>query len=521
MKKKANVSFLLMLVLILSMVMGCGNKNVTVDETATEDSVSSVETKQGTDAENGADAEATPSTGKAACDVTIVYTNDVHSYIDNVVKDENGEVIGDGLRFSKIAAMVQDMRDAGDKVFLVDAGDEIQGSVYGAMDEGATIIEIMNATGYQLATPGNHEFDFGVLNFLKHAENANFPYITCNFHSTDGSEIIFTDSYIADFGGTKVAFVGVTTPSTMTSSTPTYFQNEKGEFIYVIDGASDPKDMYRKVQSAIDYVKDKADYVIGLGHLGVGLDDKIAGIASENLIANVSGFDAFIDGHSHDVMEGNIIKDKDGNDVILTQTGNYLSNVGVMTIKKDGTISTKLVSDYDREDEKVAALEDAWIQSINEQMGEKIGALDTPLYINNPNNSDERWVRAREMNSGDFVADSIYWYFNEKLDIACDAVIQNGGGVRAELSQGDLSYFSAKQVLPYGNMICLIEATGQQIIDALEMGTNLVGEWDTDRNSPAENGGFLHVSGITYDIDTTVESSVETDENGLFVGGKG
>lgn len=452
----------------------------------------------------------------AGGDITVVYTNDIHSYIDNVVKDDEGNVTGDGLRLSKIAAMVADMREAGENVLLVDAGDEVHGSVYGAMDEGETIIDIMNATGYQLATPGNHDLDYGMLHFQKLMEKAEYPYITCNFHPTDGSESKLSDCEIFEIAGRKVAFIGVTSPEVMTSTTPTYFQNEKGEFIYTIDGLSDPQDMFDSVQSAIDKVRDEADYVIAIGHVGVGASAKKAGITSEDVIKNTTGLDAFIDGHSHTVMEGDVITDKEGNDVILTQTGSYLESVGVMTISDDGTISTELVNDYDREDDTVAAIETGWIDKITDEMSEKIAYLDTPLYICNPENLEERWIRAMEMNSGDFTADSIYWYFNEKLGIDCDVAIQNGGGIRNNLEAGDLTYMAAKQITPFGNVICLISATGQQILDALELGVTVIGEWDEAWNAPAENGGFLQVAGLTYTVDASVPSSVVIDENEMF-----
>lgn len=450
-------------------------------------------------------------------EVTIVYTNDVHSYIDNVVKDSDGNVTGDGLRFSKIAAMVSDMREEGRNVLLVDAGDEIQGDIYGAMDEGQTIIKIMEATGYQVATFGNHEFDYGSTAFLKMAETSAYPYISCNFHSTDGSDTIFSKSKIFDIGGRKIAFVGISTPETITSSTPTYFQNEKGEFIYTIDGIKDPKDLYKSVQAAIDEVKNEADFVIALGHVGVGLDEKNMGISSEDIINNVSGLDAFIDGHSHTTMEGEMIKDKSGKDVILTQTGSYLNAVGVMRISSEGELSTELVKDYDREDETVSKLENDWIQDIENQMSEKIGVLDTMLYTQNPDDENQRLIRARELNLGDFVADSIYWFLGDMLELDCDIVLHNGGGLRTFIEAGDVTYMSAKKVSPFGNMVCIISATGQQIVDALEMGANVIGEWDEEKNGPAENGGFLQVAGLSYAIDASIPSSVETDENGLFV----
>ena len=452
----------------------------------------------------------------AGSDVTIVYTNDVHSCIENVVEDEDGNVIGPGLRFSKIAAMVSDMREAGANVLLVDGGDEIAGDIYGAMDQGETIIDIMKATGYQLAAPGNHEFDYGLDHFLELAKKAEFPYVLCNFHTSDSDETVFPSYEILEAGDKKIAFIGVITPDAMESSTPAFFQNEAGEFLYDIDGLANTADFYDTVQQNIDEVRDQADYVIAIGHVGVAAAETEKGWDSRSLIANVSGLDAFIDGNSHTVMEGETVKDKDGNKVILTQTGSKLDNVGIMTISKSGKISTTLLEDYEKSDQSIAAMEKDWMYEVGLQMDEKIGELEMPLYIKDPSDDDVRLVRSQEVNMGDFVADSIYWFFNERIGLDCDAVIQNGGGIREGMEEGDLTYYSAKQVSPFGDMVCMINATGQEILDALEMGAMVSGEWDDEWNSPAEVGGFMQVAGIKYTIDATVPSSVTVDKNGMF-----
>ena len=443
-------------------------------------------------------------------EIYIVYTNDIHSYIYN--ENDNDKA---GLRMSNIAAMVSDMKAEGKNVILVDAGDELQGDIYGAYDEGESVIELMNACGYKLATPGNHDFDFGMNTFFNRIEEANYPYISCNFHALVGEENPLKDSQIFAIGGKKIAFIGITTPETITSSTPTYFQNEKGEYIYIIDGVDSANDMYASVQNAIDNVKDEADYIIAIGHVGVGIDARRENISSYDVIANVEGLDAFIDGHSHTVISSEFVKDKNGQEVLLTQTGSYLNNIGLMKIDGD-SISTSLIDSYDNSDANVAALEDDINNQIVALMGEKVAELSTTMYVNNPDNSKERLIRSREMNSGDIISDSVYWYFNDILDIDCDVAIANGGGIRAQLDSGDITYIDIKSVEPFGNMICLIEATGQQILDALEMGTTVIGDWDEDWNIPAENGGFLHVAGMQYTIDATIPSSVKTKGDGMF-----
>ena len=239
-------------------------------------------------------------------DVVILYTNDVHTYIDQ------------DLTYSMVAGY----KDTLDNVLLVDAGDHIQGTAYGSMDDGATIIELMNAAGYDLATLGNHEFDYGMEGAMNAMEWADFTYVSCNFyHEKDGvrGENVLESYKVFDVNGVKIAFVGITTPESFTKSTPAYFQDENGKYIYGIAGGTDGKALYADVQKAIDAASKEADYVIGLGHLGV--DESSKPWTSKEVIANTTGLDAFIDGHSQTVMEEETVKDKDGNSVVLTQTG--------------------------------------------------------------------------------------------------------------------------------------------------------------------------------------------------------
>lgn len=450
--------------------------------------------------------------------LTIVYTNDIHSYIDNVKTDADGNALGNGLRLSKVKALVDDKKQEGKKVLLVDAGDQIQGDIYGAMDEGESIINMMNETGYDLAVPGNHDFDYGVSHLIALSKEADFEYLSCNFRSSATGETVFAASKIVEVDDKKVAFIGITTPETITSSTPVYFQDESGEFVYSFDGMVNASDLYESVQKEIDKVKTEADYVIAIGHIGIGLDEQALGISSMDIIKNTSGLNAFIDAHSHSTVEGTKVKDQKGKEVLLTQTGSYLSAVGVMSVLDNGKITTQLLNDYAREDSKVAELEAECIQVVTDRMGEKIGELENTLFIHDPENLDHRLIRSREMNLGDFAADSIYWFFNDRLEIDCDVAIVNAGGIRTQIGAGDLTYKNVKQVMPFGDMVCLITATGQQILDALEMGAIQIGKWDEEWDIPAENGGFLQVAGLSYTIDASVDNRVDTDQNGLFKG---
>ena len=433
-------------------------------------------------------------------DVTILYTNDVHTYIDKKSPE---------LTYAAIAALKQNYQDAGKKVLLVDAGDHIQGTAYGSMDEGASIIQLMNKAGYDAATFGNHEFDYGMDRAKQIIKEADFPYLSCNWIDLRTGLRVLPSIKLFVIGGVRIAFVGITTPESITKSTPAYFmdKNQK-KYIYEIQGGEDGQKLYSAVQKAIDKAKLVADYVIGLGHLGV--DPSSSPWTSEDVIAHTTGFDAFIDGHSHTVMENKQVADASGKAVTLTQTGSYFANVGEMTIAADGTISTRLVSSYDAEDPAVVAIQQEWIDSVDDMLGEKIAVADTDFYVTDPA-TGKRLIRSGETNLGDFVADGIYTYFNEIEQLHCDVAIMNGGGIRADEAAGYWTFKTCKQVSPFGNVACLMSVTGKQIQDALEFAARFAG-------SGQENGGFLQIAGATYEIHSDIPNTVQTDDKNVWIG---
>ena len=434
-------------------------------------------------------------------DVTILYTNDVHTYIDKQSPK---------LTYAAIADLKQSYQNAGKDVLLVDAGDHVQGTAYGSMDEGASIIELMNAAGYDAATPGNHEFDYGMDRAKQIIKDADFPYLSCNWVDLRTNLRVLPSVKAFVKGGVRIAFVGVTTPETFTKSTPAYFMNKaQTKYIYDILGGEDGQKLYDAVQKAIDKAKILADYVIGLGHLGV--DPSSSPWTSEEVIAHTSGFDAFIDGHSHTVMENKQVADASGKMVTLTQTGSYFANVGEMTIAADGTISTRLVSTCDAVDSAVAAAQTAWVNSVDDMLGEKIAVGDANFYVNDPETGKRR-IRSGETNLGDFVADGIYTYFNEVEQLHCDIALMNGGGIRTDVAAGYWTFKTCKQVSPFGNVACLMSVTGKQIQDALEFAARFAGE------NGKENGGFLHVAGASYEIHTDIPNTVQTDDKNVWIG---
>ena len=422
-------------------------------------------------------------------DITILHTNDVHC---------------DYEKYAKVATLHKSAD------LLVDAGDHVQGGVIGTLSKGEYIVDIMNYLKYDAAVPGNHEFDYGMDQFLHIAKDlAKYPYISANFTGKDGKP--YFDAYkMFEVKGVKVAFVGVCTPETFTKSTPTYFQDANGNYIYGFCEGNNGADLYKAVQKAIDAAKAAgADYVIGLGHLGI--DEQSSPWMSKEVIANTTGFDAFIDGHSHTVMENKQVYDAAGKAVTLTQTGSYLANVGKMTIAEDGAITTELISTADVSDAAVAATAEAWINDVDAMLGEQIATTDIKFYINDPATGKRR-IRTGETNLGDFVADGIYTYFNEVEQLDCDVAMMNGGGIRTNVDAGKWTFKTCKQISPFGNVACLMSVTGKQIQDALEFGARFVGP------EGKENGGFLHVAGATYEIHTDIPNTVLTDDKNVWMG---
>ena len=435
-------------------------------------------------------------------DVTILYTNDVHTYIDKQSPK---------LTYAAIADLKQSYQNAGKDVLLVDAGDHVQGTAYGSMDEGASIIKLMNAAGYDVATPGNHEFDYGMDRAKAIMKEADFPYLSCNWVDLRTTLRVLPSVKVFVRGGRRIAFVGVTTPETFTKSTPAYFMNDaQTKYIYDILGGEDGQKLYDAVQKAIDKAEFwGADTIIGLGHLGV--DPSSSPWTSEEVIAHTHGFTAFIDGHSHTVMANKQVTDASGKAVTLTQTGSYFKNIGKMTVGADGTITTELIDTYEGLDAAVAATASNWISAVDDMLGEEIAVGDTKFYINDPATGKRR-IRSGETNLGDFVADGIYTYFNEIEELHCDVAIMNGGGIRTDVEAGPWSFKTCKTVSPFGNVACLMSVTGQQIQDALEFGARFAG------SEGKENGGFLQVAGARYTIHPMIPNTVQTNDKNVWTG---
>ena len=468
-------------------------------ETAAPETAAPSEAPQETEAPPAAEAAPVEKNG----DIVILYTSDVHCGIDQ------------GFGYAGLQQVRDYLIAQGNDVILVDDGDSIQGEPIGTMTKGEAIVDLMNEIGYSVAIPGNHEFDYGMDRFLALTEKADYPYISCNFNYK--GELVFEPYVIRELAGKKVAFVGVTTPRTLVSSTPTYFQDENGEFIYGFLQDDTGEAVYNAVQSAVDSARaEGADYVVVLAHLGN--EAECIPWTYGDVISNTSGIDVFLDGHSHDTDQV-VVKNKDGQDVPRSACGTKLACIGWCRIGADGAISTgnytwnnpvaapALLGIENEMSRAVATASD----ELNEKLGEVVASSMVELTVNDPvevdaNGRPIRMVRRAETNLGDLCADA---YRNQS---GADIAFVNGGGVRANIPAGDITLGNILSVHPFGNAMCVIEVSGQQILDALEWGARAV---------PSETGGFLQVSGLSYEIHSYIDSACVADTNGMFAGVEG
>ena len=431
----------------------------------------------------------------AAKDIVILYTNDAHCGIE------------DGMGYQGLSAAKRALLAAGNKVLLVDNGDAVQGDTIGTLSKGEYIIDIMNKLGYDVATPGNHEFDYGMDQFNKLVEKADFEYISCNFVDKDGNPVL-KPYVIKEADGVKIAFVGISTPKTITTSTPTYFQDGEGNYIFGFLQDETGEKLYTAVQNAVDAArKEGAKYVIAMAHLGIEADCQPW--TSSDVIVNTSGIDALLDGHSHSTIAMELVKNKDGKEIPLSSTGTKLVNIGKLTIS-DGVFTTELVSDYAAKDDTT----DVFVKSIQEKNEALVNTVvaRTSVDLTTKHSDGTRAIRNRETNLGDLCADAY------RAVSGADIALVNGGGIRADIPAGDITYGQIIKVHPYGNALCVVEATGQEIIDALEWtARNTMATFSDGENAIGEMGGFLQVSGLKYTIDTTVKSSAKGDDKSMFV----
>lgn len=278
-------------------------------------------------------------------DIVIIFTNDVASAVE-----------GD-VGYAGVKGFKNELEQENKFVALVDAGDFLDGQL-SVDSKGQKIVEIMNAVGYDAAVIGNQEFSMGIDVLEKCISKSDFTYLSCNmqYFGKVKNRLSKVKPYlIKNFGGTKVAFIGVTTPETLIPGKPAYNAIlEDGEPAFDFCSGNGGQDLYDQVQKTVNKVRKKVDYVILLAHLGTF--SVTEGFSSYEVIGNTSGIDIVIDGHAHAAISGELVINKEGEDVLLTSTGEKLQNVGIMQIHPDRSVTTLLYPMAYQKDEKIEEL---------------------------------------------------------------------------------------------------------------------------------------------------------------------
>jgi len=511
---KRSLRALISITTAMLLMTGCMDQipeiQVTPKETSSEKPTDAETTASTTGTEAGGttaetkDVSDDPKAAEKNQEVVLLFTSDVHCGMDK------------GFGYVGLQDIRDELENKGYTTMLIDNGDFIQGEAVGTLTKGEDLVKLMNSLNYDFAVVGNHEFDYGMDQFMKITDMANFPLISCNFRKN--GDLVFDPYVIKEVCGVKIGFVGVTTPTAITTSTPKYFQNDKGEYIYDFMQDDTGDMLYEAVQKSIDEVRAQgASYVYLVGHLGMNEGDHPWNY--KDVISHISGIDVCFDGHSHDT-EHVIMKDKDGKDVPRFGLGTKLNVIGYSHVTKDGGIVDTNVWSWTNSvslpdllgvKNRISKVIDEDMAETDKLMKQVVAHSSVDLTVNDPTEKDEngqpiRMVRRAETNLGDLCADAY------RDQTGADIGLINGGGIRAEISKGDITYGDIINVNPFGDTVCVIEAKGQQIIDVLEWGA---------RGIPDENGGFLQVSGMSYEIDASIPSGAQSDDNGMCTGFNG
>ena len=422
--------------------------------------------------------------------IVILYENDAHCAVEG---------------YARLAGQRDAERQHTPYVAIVSSGDFAQGNTVGSLTKGEAIVRIMNAVGYDYLTIGNHEFDYTVPQMQHLSEMLTAKTLCCNFsryeqdnddNDDDRDDDDLYPAYeVKDFGGTKVGFIGVATPSTFRSSTPTYFIDDNGNLLYNFHQT----DTYECVQEAVNDAREEgAEIIIVLSHLGD--DPEVA--YSRGLIAATHGIDVVLDGHAHHVLNERLVNDR-GDSVTLSSTGTKFAYIGRLTIDTDNRVTTELlpISDCHRVNQAVQDTVLAIQQELEARVNAPVGT--TAFALADRDNQDHRLVRKQETNLGDFMADVARYTTGANIGVC------NGGGLRAGLYNETITFGNIVSIWPFNNTMRVVECTGQQLLDAFEVSA---------ANLPRENGDFMHVSGLRYTINPHVPTSVIWDDNRMFNG---
>jgi len=440
-------------------------------------------------------------------DIIILHLNDVHCGVNDTIGYDGFLLYRDEL--SKKCP----------NIIAVDVGDHIQGGTLGSISEGSAIINIMNKIGFDVAILGNHEFDYGIEQLSKLGENITSKYVSANFCYKKNKTSIFNPYKIIEKGGKKIAFIGVLTPLTFSKTYLSTLRDSNGEAIYDFLTDNNSQELYDRIQENVNKARNDegADYVIILTHIGMDIEQ----YTSNELLSKLENVDGVLDGHTH-LIYNTTSKDKNSKDVHISQTGTKLQSIGKLIIKNDGIIASEIIQEIPQPSNTADAIKltrggkEVWVNKdmnnyINsifsiyeDELNELYGSSEYDLIIRPEGTTDSHYIycRYQECTVGNLLTDAFKAAGNS------EAAIINGGGVRSSLSKGNLTRSQIMAIAPFFNNLYVKKLTGQCILDALEFGVS---------KHPSASGGFPQVSGISFDIDTSLNSTVETDSQGLFL----
>jgi len=412
--------------------------------------------------------------------IVIVYENDVHCAVEG---------------YAQLAAVRDSIMKETPYVSTVSCGDFVQGGLVGNISQGEYIVDIMNRVGYDVVTLGNHEFDYGMEQLFRLTERLNATAVCANLRDLRMERSVFAPYHIIRYGQTDVAFVGLLTTSTPTSTSPLTYQDEEGNIIYTFM----KEEFYHHAQQQIDAARAKgADYVVVLSHLGDIPDEDNP--TSLTFIAQTTGVDVVLDGHSHSVIPDTLIMNATGNPVQLSSTGTEFQHIGLLSIGTDGKVSTRLIPTEGQEgNTEIQTYVDEIKDKVFENGMKTVGK--NTVTLNATDEEGNRLVRLQEMPLGNLCADAFCHV------LGTDVALINGGGIRTDMPLGEVTYNDLLAIFPFGNTACTATLSGQQLADALEVAVRLL---------PEENGSFMQVSGMRFMVNPQLPSPVVLGNDGLF-----
>ncbi len=439
-----------------------------------------------------------------SCNETVKQEKDINILISSNVEGR----INDSTYYERLTSYRNKLISQSNYVSLVDTGNFTYGSYLASVNNGEEVIGVMNEMEYDFAIFGNGDFSYGV-DYLKNlTDKANFSFLGSNltYLSDDENKLSNLKKYgLVNYGGVKVGYIGLLSPNFMYENGPRDYMDKDGKYSYEIVGDDVNYYYHQKVQGVIGELRNKgANYIVALSSLPSEGTSSV-----ESLIRNTAYIDVLIDGNSEKEEANKLYQNAWGQDIPVISLGKNSSNFGKITLTRGGQLITTLVSNYSKIDSSLST----YISNLKAKYGDQLNKTLTNSNheLDIYNEDGDRLVDSEEVGLANLISDSF------KSALNADIALLNSGSIKGSLPEGKLTFDDFKRVLPYEEKVVVIEASGSQIVDALEFGAMLTKKNSDEANSPQNLGGsprFMQVSGLKYSIDTSLISPIEL-ENGF------